>query len=84
MSGRAYRYFAVPEAAARGLDEARSKGGCFNRRVRDRFAGERLAGWDPPDEERAAARNPARTVEARAARRGASIYTVSPPGRLSP
>jgi hypothetical protein len=55
VSGRVYRYQAVPEPVARGLAEARSKGGYFNRRVRDRFACERLTGWDPPDEEPAAA-----------------------------
>ena len=55
VSGRVYRYFAVPEAIARGMGEVRSKGGYFNRRVRDRFACEELAGWDEHGERSAAA-----------------------------
>lgn len=51
VTGRVYRYRAVPESVARGLAGARSKGGYFNRRVRDRFAFVRLPGWDPPDDE---------------------------------
>ena len=38
VTGRRYRYFAVPERVALGLREARSKGGFFNARIRDRFA----------------------------------------------
>ena len=37
VTGRRYRYFAVPPAVAEGLAAARSKGGYFNRRIRDRF-----------------------------------------------
>src|SRR5690606_36970533 len=51
VSGRIYRYFGVPERVARGLAEARSKGGYFNRAIRDRYRYERLlGGWDPPPE----------------------------------
>lgn len=46
VSGRVYRYFAVPEAVAGGLARAGSRGGYFNRAIRDRFAFERLRGWD--------------------------------------
>ena len=51
VSGRIYRYFGVPERVARGLAQARSKGGYFNRAIRDRYRYERLrSGWDPPPE----------------------------------
>ncbi|WP_374407788.1 KTSC domain-containing protein [Pelagerythrobacter sp.] len=46
VSGRVYRYFAVPEAVAGGRAGAGSRGGYFNRAIRDRFAFERLRGWD--------------------------------------
>ena len=46
VTGRVYRYFAVPEAVAEGFRRVRSKGGYFNRALRDRFAFERLTGWD--------------------------------------
>ena len=55
-TGRVYRYLAVPERVARGLAESRSKGIYFNRAVRDRFAFERLGGWEaPPPEDTIAA-----------------------------
>ena len=37
VTGRRYRYLAVPPAVAEGLQAARSKGGYFNARIRDRF-----------------------------------------------
>ncbi|WP_305097884.1 KTSC domain-containing protein [Croceibacterium aestuarii] len=52
VGGRTYRYHAVPEPVARGLAGARSKGGYFNRYLRDRYAFEHLrGGWEAPDEE---------------------------------
>jgi hypothetical protein len=45
VTGRVYRYFAVPEAVAEGFRRVRSKGGYFNRALRDRFAFVRLSGW---------------------------------------
>jgi hypothetical protein len=51
VTGRVYRYFAVPEGVARGLAGARSKGSYFNRTVRDRFHYVRLRGWEPPEDE---------------------------------
>jgi len=42
VTGRRYRYFAVPPAVAEGFRTARSKGGYFNRRIRDRFRFEEL------------------------------------------
>ncbi len=42
VTGRRYRYFAVPPAVAEGFAAARSKGGYFNRRIRDRFAFDEL------------------------------------------
>jgi hypothetical protein len=50
VSGRVYRYFAVPEEVARGFSGVRSKGGYFSRRIRDRYAFVRLPGWDEPEE----------------------------------
>ena len=44
VTGRRYRYFAVPPEVAEGFARARSKGAYFNRRIRDRFAFEELAG----------------------------------------
>lgn len=41
VSGRRYSYLDVPEDVARALRASRSKGGFFNRRIRDRFACER-------------------------------------------
>ncbi len=37
VSGRAYRYFAVPSSEAAGLRRAMSKGAYFNARIRDRY-----------------------------------------------
>jgi hypothetical protein len=37
VTGRRYSYFDVPEAEAAALDAAASKGGYFNRRIRDRY-----------------------------------------------
>jgi hypothetical protein len=51
VTGRVYRYFAVPEGVARGLAGARSKGGYFNRAVRQRFRYVRLREWEPPENE---------------------------------
>lgn len=51
VTGRVYRYHAVPEAVARGLAAAGSKGAYFNRSIRDSFACERLRGWQAPDDE---------------------------------
>ena len=45
VSGRVYRYRAGPEPVARRLGEVRSKGGYFNRAIRNRFACEALPGW---------------------------------------
>lgn len=50
VTGRVYRYFAVPEAVAEGFRRVRSKGGYFNRALRDRFEFVRLAGWQEGDE----------------------------------
>lgn len=38
VSGRRYRYHGVPPRIAQGLQKAASKGGYFNRRIRDHFA----------------------------------------------
>jgi lysyl-tRNA synthetase class 2 len=38
VSGRRYRYSAVPPAVAEAFREAASKGRFFNARIRDRFA----------------------------------------------
>lgn len=46
VTGRRYRYFAVPPAVAEGFAEARSKGGYFNRRIRDRFEFDELTAGD--------------------------------------
>ena len=51
VTGRVYRYFAVPEPVARGLAQSRSKGVYFNKAIRERFDYRRLGGWEaPPDE----------------------------------
>ena len=42
VTGRRYRYFAVPGEIARGFREASSKGRFFNARIRDRFRFEEL------------------------------------------
>lgn len=41
-SGATYRYLAVPEALVEELIAAESKGACFNRKIRNRFAYQRL------------------------------------------
>lgn len=46
VSGRVYRYFAVPEKVAQGLAQAGSRGGYFNRAIRDRYRFERLRSWE--------------------------------------
>jgi len=42
VTGRRYRYADVPPAIADAMTRAASKGGFFNRRIRDRYAFERL------------------------------------------
>ena len=42
VTGRHYRYHAVPPRIAEGMREAASKGRYFNARIRDRFAFTRL------------------------------------------
>ena len=42
VTGRRYRYFAVPGEVARGLSRALSKGRFFNARIRDHFRFEEL------------------------------------------
>ena len=37
VTGRCYAYFGVPPEEVEALRRARSKGGYFNRRIRDRF-----------------------------------------------
>jgi len=37
VTGRRYRYFAVPPSVARGLETAGSKGRYFNAAIRDRY-----------------------------------------------
>ena len=49
VTGRVYRYFAVPEAVAERFRRARSKGSYFNLALRDRFEFVRLKGWDEGD-----------------------------------
>jgi hypothetical protein len=49
VTGRVYRYFAVPEAVATGFARYRSKGAYFNRALRDRFRFEELDGWEEVD-----------------------------------
>lgn len=44
VSGRRYRYADVPPAIADAMARAALKGGFFNRRIRDRYAFERLRG----------------------------------------
>jgi hypothetical protein len=53
VSGRVYRYLAVPAALAEEMRAWRAKGVFLNRKVRDRFAYEQLGGWpDLADAER--------------------------------
>ena len=37
VSGRRYSYFAVPEDEVEAMRQVTSKGGFFNRRIRDRY-----------------------------------------------
>lgn len=46
VTGRRYRYFAVPPEVAEGFAAARSKGAWFNARIRDRFEFAEIAGYD--------------------------------------
>ena len=48
ITGKVYRYLEVPAEIAAGFGRFRSKGGYFNRELRDRFAFVRLPGWDEP------------------------------------
>lgn len=49
VSGRVYRYHAVPPDVPEEMRAWRSKGAFLNRKVRDKFAHEQLRGWpDPP------------------------------------
>jgi hypothetical protein len=50
VTGRVYRYFAVPQEVAAGFSRYRSKGVYFNLALRDRFSFERLAQWDEDEE----------------------------------
>lgn len=50
VSGRIYRYLAVPPPVVAGFARVRSKGGYFNRAVRDRFTFVRLTAWPDADE----------------------------------
>lgn len=50
VTGRVYRYLEVPEPVAAGLAQVRSKGGYFNRKLRDRFEFVRLIDWECPEE----------------------------------
>jgi lysyl-tRNA synthetase class 2 len=43
VTGRRYRYFAVPPAVAKGLETAGSKGRYFNAAIRDRYRFAELA-----------------------------------------
>ncbi|RHW17715.1 KTSC domain-containing protein [Sphingomonas gilva] len=44
ITGRRYSYADVPPSVAEAMRRATSKGGFFNRRIRDRYAFERLGG----------------------------------------
>ncbi len=50
VGGRVYRYFDMPEEVARALGRAGSKGGYFNRAIRDRYRFERLPRWEDAGE----------------------------------
>ena len=49
VTGRVYRYFAVPEAVATGFARYRSKGAYFNRTLRNRFRFAELDAWEEVD-----------------------------------
>ena len=51
VSGRVYRYHAVPAAVADELAAFRAKGIGFNRLIRDRFECEQLPGWSDPGDD---------------------------------
>lgn len=48
VTGRVYRYFAVPEGVADGFARYRSKGAYFNQAIRARFTFAQLDQWDSP------------------------------------
>ncbi|GGE05298.1 hypothetical protein GCM10011515_26040 [Tsuneonella deserti] len=48
VTGRIYRYLAVPEGVAAEFTRVRSKGGCFNRALRGRFEFVELDEWSAP------------------------------------
>lgn len=50
VTGRVYRYLDVPPGVAEGFRQVRSKGGYFNRRLRDRFAFVPLPSWEDGDD----------------------------------
>ena len=45
VTGRVYRYHGVTEGVARGMRRVQSKGGYFNRAIRDHYPCERLREW---------------------------------------
>ncbi len=53
VGGRVYRYFDMPEQVARAFARSGSKGGYFNRAIRDRYRFERLPGWEESREDAA-------------------------------
>jgi hypothetical protein len=53
VTGRVYRYLAVPEEEAQAMRAAFSKGVYFNRHIRDHYPHQRLRSW--PEEEPGAA-----------------------------
>lgn len=50
ITGKVYRYFEVPADIAAGFVRFRSKGGYFNRALRDRFAFTQLTQWEEPED----------------------------------
>lgn len=50
VSGRVYRYLAVPAALADEMHAWRAKGAFLNRKVLGRFAYEQLGAWPEPAE----------------------------------
>jgi len=53
VSGRIYRYLSVPATVVAGFAQVRSKGGYFNRAVRDRFRFVRLGAWQDAEDDTA-------------------------------
>jgi len=45
VTGRIYRYRGVPEEVAQGMRRVLSKGGYFNRAIRDHYPCDRLSFW---------------------------------------